>query len=207
MLPAILLAVLLLPLNVDADSLVTVRNRHVILKDDTVVPIDLELRYFKLRIGTRGEHPEHQVMPPASGSDADPTAAGASGGGATLTVYNASGSGEQFTVVLPAERWFRSPIDPLRPVKYYVYSGGATTVRRIYVRQDKLFIRARGSGWGYTLDEQLQGRVAVRLTLGTGLTYCAEAIARVPASIYDYPGYFVGFMDTAPAVCPSLPAP
>jgi hypothetical protein len=52
---------------------------------------------------------------------------------------------------------FRSD-DPLQPIASLV------------VRQDRIALKGGKASWPYTLDEPAQGRIAVRLTLGSGPT-------------------------------------
>jgi hypothetical protein len=131
---------------------------------------------------------------PAPGGPGDPTTAGA-----TLRVYNAAGSGELVTVTLPATGWtvagsgyrFRAP------------SGPITAVR---VKADRIAIRGRGASWGYTLDEASQGRVALRLRLGTASAWCAEAGEPPRAPRIDTVDRFVAQPRTLPpTVCPAVP--
>src|SRR5205809_4032736 len=107
---------------------VTVPTGIVILKD---APIDLHTRYVKFKSRTKLAPVANQVVPPAPGSDGDPTPAGATGGGATFTAYNSAGSGEIFSIDLPAARWtgFKGPL--------YVYSDGHGTILKVYVRPYK----------------------------------------------------------------------
>ena len=79
-------------------------------------------------------------------------------------------------------------------------------VSTIVVKADKIVIRGGHSNWLYTLNEPKQGRVAVRLTLGTGAGWCAEAgQLSFPASV-DRPDEFMAMRDTpAPASCPATP--
>jgi hypothetical protein len=188
-----------------AQPIVTVRNRLVVLRDDNVVPIDLERRYLRVRVGTHREDPAHQVVLPLAGSNGDPTPGGATGGGATLTVYNANGGTDAVTYTLPADHWYRSPLEPIR---VYQFKGDTTmdsAIRKIYVRPNKIYIEGEGSLLGYTLDEAAQGRVGVRLTLGTGVTFCIESVPRTPATVHDVVDIFRGATTAAPAVCPPLP--
>ena len=68
-----------------------------------------------------------------------------------------------------------------------------------------------GAGWGFTLDEPSQGRIAVRLTLGSGRPWCAEAPAKASGhppstAANDRAGRFVAQPGTpAPLACPAVP--
>jgi hypothetical protein len=51
-------------------------------------------------------------------------------------------------------------------------------VARVTVSADSISIRGGKSNLSYTLNEAAQGRVAVRLLLGTGAGWCADAPAK-----------------------------
>jgi hypothetical protein len=76
---------------------------------------------------------------------------------------------------------------------------------------DRLTMRGGKSEWSYTLNEPAQGRITVRLTVGTALQWCAEAEARrsgKPPSTArnDRTGRFKSASKTAPpALCPPPP--
>jgi len=130
------------------------------------------------------------IVPPLPGTAGDPTV-----GGATLRLYNASGSGEQVTVALPAADWERTGSG-------YKYCPQGSTVRCVVVRPRTFSIKGKGTDWPYTLDERRQGRMAVRLTLGDGVQWCAESGARI-----DIAGRFKGARPTGVvAPCPVAPA-
>lgn len=178
----------------------TVSTNIILLKDDHVAPIDLKNRYVKLISRTKLDPVDHQIAMAPAGSAGDPTPAGATGGGATLTVYNPI-TGESFTIALPASRWIRegSPV----PLTYRFADGHGPVIRAI-VRPYKIYIRGGGPGWGFAVDGP-QGRIAYRLTLGTGITWCAEAPARPPLATNDRQDKFIGARTEAPVVCPPLP--
>lgn len=81
----------------------------------------------------------------------------------------------------------------------------------ITIVADKLGIRGGRASRGFTLEDVPQGSVAVRLSLGTGLTRCADA----PAKPVGTPLATVKTDDTSkllaqrgmppPATCPPLP--
>lgn len=107
------------------------------------------------------------IVPPLGGSAGDPLLHGG-----TLRVYNASGSGEQVTVDLPSTSWLPSSSG-------YRFKGPfGSGVLAISLKSGLLKIKAGKENWGYTLDEPKQGRMAVKLTLGTGVSWCAEAPAK-----------------------------
>jgi hypothetical protein len=183
-----------------AQTQVDVSTGIILMKDDSTPPVNLATRYVKFKSRTKLDPIANQVVPPAPGSDGDPTPAGATGGGATLTVYNSAGSGEVFSIDLPAAKWARYGTGPL-----YVYSDPTGTILKVYVRPYKLYVRGGGGGWGYTLDEPSQGRIAVRLKLGTGIEWCADAPPHLPAASYDHQDRFQSGKAPPPSPCPALP--
>lgn len=155
-------------------------------------------RRFVVKSKTKKEPPGSQVEPPAPGTAGDPSVSGA-----TLVVYNSAGSGESYLEALPAADW--KPLGSVSSPKGYKYvsSDAANGVSRVVVKRNGLAIKAGGAGWGYTLDEAAQGSVAMRLTVGSGPTWCAEALPRPGRDLQDR---FIGAPNQpAPAVCPSLP--
>jgi len=174
---------------------VSVSTGLILLKDDTVAPIDLGNRYVKWKVRTKLDPVEHQVAIPAPGSAGDPTMVGA-----TFAVYNTAGSGETVSVDLAASRW-------LWTGGLYTYTNPAGPILAVYVRPYKLYVRGAGAGWGYTLDEPAQGTMGVRLRLGTAIEWCGEAPGRLPANLYDRPDKFWSAKSAAPATCAALPGP
>ena len=70
------------------------------------------------------------------------------------------------------------------------------------VKADALSVKGKGAGWTYTLDEAVQGRVAIRLGLGD-VAWCADAAARI-----DLVDQFEGQRSSpSPLVCPIYAAP
>jgi hypothetical protein len=191
--------------------IVTIGTRAFYMKDDNVPPINLNKRKVGFFARTKFDPQEHWVVAPLPGTEGDPTPNGATGGGAVLTVYNTSGSGEQVTVVLPAEKWHFQG-DPAKSFRYiYVDDPSIAPIWRIWIKTHKITIRGGKAAWGYTLDEPSQGRIAMRLTLGTGVTWCAEAgpqFSGNPPSTakYDRVDKWKARAKTpAPAICPDLP--
>jgi len=129
------------------------------------------------------------IVPPAAGSAGDPTLHGA-----TLRLYNASGSGEALTVALPAAAWTRSGTG-------YKHCPKGASVLCVTVRPRTFSVKAKGTAFGYTLDERRQGSLAVRLTLGSGVQWCAETGAKL-----DLPGRFKSARSAGvPGPCPAVP--
>ena len=90
--------------------------------------------------------------------------------------------------------------------KYKDVSTAAIT--SVVVKNDSITVRGGKAAWTYTLDEPAQGRVAVRLELGSGVTWCAAVPAKTTPSTAanDKVGKFVGQPKTpAPASCPATP--
>ncbi|HZR81838.1 MAG TPA: hypothetical protein VFD92_12130 [Candidatus Binatia bacterium] len=165
----------------------TIRTTALTLRD----PANPNGRRLALTSTTKGEPLLHRVLPPAPGSSADPTV-----NGATLVVYNAAGSGEKAVVSLPPPGWTRIASG------YRFTSTGA--VKSVSVVIDKLKVTARGTSWAYALTAPAQGRIALRLALGTGTEWCASAPPRNAAS--DRPGVFAGAPKSPPpATCPTVP--
>lgn len=186
-----------------ADPVVaTVGTHSLIMKDNTLYPGS---RKFSFNVRS-GEAPlEHQSQAPAVGSAGDPTLFGG-----TLVVYNGSGGSESFTIDLPAEKW-RVEGDTSTPGGYRYVFASTPPVWKVYVKGPKLSVRGGKAQWLYTLDEPSQGSIAVRLTLGTAVTYCSRAMPKVsgfpPSSAAsDRVNKFqAARKQLAPDDCPPLP--
>ena len=185
---------------------VIIRTTKLILKDDVAVPIDPDKRRVTFTVKSNFELPAHQVVPPLPGSSGDPTA-----GGAVLQVYNADGlTPDAVSVSLPANGWsaLGSPPSP----KGWRFRGDASApIRSLVIKSNRIVLRGGKSTWGYTLDETSQGRVALRLQLGSGPLWCtatpADAKGNPPSTAQsDRPGLFkASGLAAAPASCPPLP--
>ncbi len=158
-------------------------------------------RHVRFRARTKKAARDRIVPPPRDGAG-DPTLHGA-----TLAVYNASGLTPEFApVALPAVLWTRmgSGAQP----KGYRYRDPNFTRRAITavtVSTDAITITGGGVFWPYTLQAPSQGAVAVRLSLGTGVIWCAEAPAKTKPSkkVNDRKGRFVAQPNSQPPlVCP-----
>jgi YVTN family beta-propeller protein len=173
-----------------------IRTKSLVLTDESGPPANPARRKLVFKsVSSRLEPPALRILPPARGSAGDPTL-----GGGTIAVYNAAGlSGDRVQVALPAAGWtalggaaggfrFRDPA-PDAPV---------TSVK---VRADRIIVKARRAGFAYTLDEPAQGQVAVRLSLGAGIRWCAVAVGAE-----DRVDRFVATPNTpAPTFCPPQP--
>ena len=182
------------------------RTSKLILKDDVVAPVDANKRRITFTVKSNFELPSHQVVPPLPGSSGDPTI-----GGATLQVYNADGTTtDAVSVSLPAGGWsaLGSPSSP----KGWRFRGDASaSIRSIVIKKNAIVLRGGRSTWAYSLDEASQGRVALRLQLGTGNTWCTatppDSKGSPPSTLAaDHPGLFkAGGLAPVPASCPALP--
>jgi len=148
----------------------------------------------------------HRILVPASGSAGDPTI-----GGGILSVYKAAGTGETTAVVLPASGW--SIVGSPGRVSGYRFRDPDRTapISSVQVQADRLRVRGGGPKWSYTLGQSPQGRVAVRLMLGSDGAWCATALAKPtgsPATTArtDRTGLFAAQPKMgAPLVCPPVP--
>ena len=176
---------------------VTIRTSALKLTDPPANPGGRRLSF---RSSTRRDPTLNRVVTPTPGGAGDPTLSGA-----TATVYDTAGSGEQVTVALPASGWSVSTGGTYR------FRDASAPISRVTVGADRLSVSGGGTGFAYTLDEPTQGRIAIRLTLGTERPWCAEAPAKIggnPPSTAssDRPGRFIAQPRTlAPPACPPVP--
>jgi sugar lactone lactonase YvrE len=191
-------------------AFVLVETTALTMRDRTTPPTP-SARKMSFKATTKRDAPPNRVVAPAPGSAGDPTSAGASGGGATLVVYDSAGSGEQVTVQLPASGW--RMLGKADAPKGWEFSGSdpSNPVSRVTVKADQLKVKAGKANWVYTLNEPSQGRIAVRLQLGTNATWCADASAKTsgnPPSTAsnDHVDKFTAQSKTPPpSSCPALP--
>jgi hypothetical protein len=181
---------------------VGVRTTSRSLRDRTTPPTP-STRKLSFKSKTKGDPAQNRVIVPAPGGGGDPTV-----GGATLVVYNAAGSGERVTVTLPAAGW--RLIGSGAAPRGYRFSGLGSTdpISRVIVKADQIKVRGGKENWAYTLNEDSQGRIAVRLQLGSGAPWCADAPARSSGSpnANDQVDRFTAQPKTpAPVVCPPVP--
>jgi len=178
---------------------------------DRTTPPTPSARKMSFKATTKRDATPNRVVAPAPGSAGDPTTGGSSGGGATLIVYDSAGSGEQVTVQLPASGW--RMLGKAGAPKGWEFSGSDSSnpVSRVTVKADQLKVKAGKANWDYTLNEPSQGRIAVRLQLGTNATWCADAPAKSsgnPPSTAsnDHVDKFTAQPKTPqPSSCPTLP--
>src|SRR5207249_9922062 len=181
--------------------------RSLTRRDASTPPVNRQRRRLSFPSATGSEAPPTRTVAPPGGSSGDPRGPA----GAALVVYNsnpAPGSPTDDRVIaLPSGSWTALGASS---VTSYVFRGTDPNgpVSRITVKADSISIRGGKANWPYTLDEPSQGRVAVRLTLGSGATWCADVPARVSGSPpstarNDTQDKFVGQPATpAPSACP-----
>lgn len=176
---------------------VDVRCTALTLRDGASNPAKRKIAF---KSTTAGDPPANRIVPPVASGPGDPTL-----GGATLTVYNSAGSGEKVVVTLPAST----------PLASWSALGGkgyrfrskdpSVPITSVVVRGDRLTLKGGKAAFGYALGPAPQGRVALRLALGSDRPWCAEAPAR-PGASGDTAERFVGQPKTPPpAVCPAVP--
>lgn len=173
------------------------------LVEDVLPPIDPRQASFTWRVRRLLDASAAPLVVPSPGTAGDPTPAGATGGGATFTLYNAAGTVAVFTVPLAAAGWHH--FTTVDHHDAYAFVDVAGPIFRVFVKPEKLFVHGGKAGWGYPLDAPAQGRLGVRLVLGSDVTWCAEVGPRAPTARYDRPGKFIAPRTPAPAACPSVP--
>ncbi len=181
-------------------EVVLVGTHEMLLKDDVTPPISTGARKFTFNVRSGSAPPANQVAMPAPGSAGDPTPAGSTGGGGVLELYNTSGTGEVVAIPLPATSW-RLAGNASSGFRYIYASSGP--IWKIWIKGTKISIRGGKALWAYTIDEPAQASIGLRLTLGSGITWCTEALPRLGG---DRPGRFQAErMQDAPGTCPALP--
>jgi hypothetical protein len=179
-----------------------VRTTKLGVKDRTSDPSRRKLTFVSK---TARDAAANRIVPPAPGGGGDPSLHGA-----TLVVYDAAGSGESVTIPLGAEGWVRGG-SATKPQWSYRPTTPDDPVSRVVLEADVLTVKGGRAGFAYSLDEPRQGRIAVRLVLGTATVLCAEAPARrsgTPPSTakFDHDDRFTAAPQTpAPSVCPQVP--
>ena len=114
---------------------------------------------------------EPRSSPPLPGSAGDPTV-----GGATLDRLQLGGTHHRRGDRQPARHAAGARSAARQPegmaVPRRCRAGRSAAV---LVKSDRIVVRGGEGAWGYTLDEAAQGRVAVRLRLGTDPGWCTES--------------------------------
>jgi hypothetical protein len=193
--------------SVSEGSATFTETTRLALRDDNVDPIDPRRRTVTFTVRTKRSAPGNRVVVPASRSTGDPTLHGG-----TLIVANSAGSKERVRVDLPAAGW-RLIGKPRKPKGFQFRDASPTApIATAVVKTDALSVNGHGPGWTYTLDEERQGRVGVRLRLGD-VAWCADAAARTsgtpPSSTrFDHVDKFDGQPSAPPPrVCPIYDTP
>jgi hypothetical protein len=152
-------------------------------------------RKLSFKSSTKRDAQANRVVAPAPGSADDPSL-----NGATVEVYNASGTLEKVTVVVPGGTGWKVTGGGSYQYKNPDRSGAIT---KITIKTDQLRVSGGGANFTYTLDENAQGSMAVRVRTGaSGTVWCADATSpRV-----DIAGRFQASPKTPPpGSCPSVP--
>jgi len=169
------------------------------LNDDATPPVDAGQRKLVFR-SAPGASPS-DVVAPAFDSVGDPTIKGAE-----LFVYRVGGDpADVARIPLPAARWRRTGDAASPGYKYVDKRGNDGPISKLNVTGGELTIKGRGAGL-YELAGAPQGQMAVRLRLGTGVTWCAAALAKPPLASNDSTAKFVGVPGSPPPItCPDVP--
>ena len=182
-------------------SFVLVQTTSLSLRDKTSPPTPT-VRKVNFTSTTKKDVAPHRVIVPALGGSGDPTLHGA-----TLVVYDSAGSGEKVVVSLPASGW--KLLGSSTAPKGFKFTGTDPSgpISRVYVKADQLKLRGGKANWAYTLNEPSQGRIAVRLQLGSATPWCTDAPAKPSDSgKNDHVDEFTAQPKTpAPEVCPPAP--
>ncbi len=175
---------------------VRIPTRSLKLRDASGPPAKPSRRRVSFKAHTdKLDLPERRIIPPAPGAAGDPRVAGA-----VLSIYNAGGStDDDVRIDLPAASWQASGGSV---PTYRFRSADRDAPFTVVLKRDQISVRGGRAGFGYSLGESAQGRVAVRLTLGAGVRWCASAGPRRPGD--DRRDQFKGTGD-APAFCPPRP--
>jgi hypothetical protein len=171
-----------------------------LLLRDKLSPPKPHRRKIRFNASTKNEVEENRILPPRPGTADDPRTTGG-----ILELYNSAGSDEVVVVPLPASGWelIGRPSKP----RGYRFRGWSREgpIDSVVILEDRLKVKGGGSRLKYTLDEPSQGSVALRLTIGTGITWCADA----PGDPRRDRREQFGSMRNAPRVesCPPVPEP
>jgi YVTN family beta-propeller protein len=181
-------------------GLTLIPSRRLVLKDRTVPVADASRRRFSFRASTASAAPANQIVPPTNGSADDPVTAGG-----VLYVYDSSGLTTDLFSTTLAGGWSSTA-----PGRYqYRNSAVGAPITRVVLRANQLTVKGGRENFTYSLDEPAQGRVAMRLVIGSR-TWCAETPAKQsgnPPSTAnnDHVDKFVGQPKALPAACPPNP--
>ena len=156
-------------------------------------PMEARNRLLKFKSNTNDSPAANRIPLPEEGSAADPRL-----GGAVVRIYNSAGlTSDDATIELPASGW-KLIRKTGNPDVYRFKARHDAPIERVLVMKDRLIIRGEGARLAYTLDEPAQGSIAVRLELGSGIAFCAEAAS--PRQ--DRMNRFVARREPPPPACP-----
>lgn len=183
----------------DAGSVPSGFTRHVIrasslvMRDRTRPPANPAARKVVFKSKTRSDPAANRIVPPAPGSAGDPRTAGA-----RIALYNGDDGADAFLVDLDPALW-RIKGSPSAPRGWLWKAVDKNApIQAITVAPDLLLIKGGKAGLGYSLDEDSQGRIALRLRLGTAVEWCAAT-----TGLKDQIDQFKGVQALA-AACPDL---
>ena len=109
------------------------------------------------------------------------------------------------TYALPAEFWGRTGNEARPGYRYRDNDASAGPIKKVVLGRGKMTITAKGDGV-YELAGAPQQAMALRLELGTGISFCASAPARSPAEKFDSTRKFDAEKNSpAPVACPPIP--
>ncbi|MBY0276776.1 hypothetical protein K2Z84_15670 [Candidatus Binatia bacterium] len=175
-------------------ALTTIGTKSLVLKDGSEKGL-AKKRLLAFAATSKDVPAPHRIVAPARGTSGDPRT-----GGATLILYNASGSGESIRVPLPSSGWAAKG-SPSKPATYVFKAPHKTDpIQQVTVRDDKIVVKGGHEFFAYSLDEAEQGRLALRLTLGTGVQWCTEVSGRID----EIDRFIANGNAAAPAICPAL---
>jgi YVTN family beta-propeller protein len=186
---------------------ILVPTRTLLLRDDSVPPVNDARRRVVFRAATRGQPTVNRVVPPAPGSAADPTL-----NGGRVVVYNSAGQTPDVAdLALGQANWQR--LGSVAAPRGWLYRNAGGPITKVVLRRDVIVVKGRGPLFPYTLDEPAQGRVAVSLELGLAASWCADAPAKTSGTppstaANDTVDRFLAQPNSpAPVACPPLPEP
>jgi YVTN family beta-propeller protein len=179
---------------------VLIQTKSLTLRSDSFPPLSAKAQKVLFRSGTIREPGANRIVPPAPGGPGDPRLFGGE-----VTVYNSAGLTDDVVV------------SPLSTVRWdargstYIWKGPfAGPILKVIVKPDKITVKGGRFLWPYSLNEPQQGRIAVRLRLGS-VSWCADAPAKSagnpPSTLrFDTVDRFQAKNNSpAPASCPPVP--
>lgn len=177
---------------------VSIGTKSLSLGDD---PVSTSKRKVAFKASTRRDPTGNRVVPPVRGSAGDPTLHGA-----LLEVADTEGTGQHVTVPLPASDLAVGTWSTLgsatKPSGYRFRGASGGPVKTLVVKGDTITLKGGGTAWPFTLASAPQGRVAVRLTLGSARPWCAEAPAKPGGELDTVKRFLAAPRTPAPIGCP-----